>query len=107
MKYTKRVAEKTFRRLLKAFPIVGITGPRQSVKSTLLKHLLKDYTYVTFDDIRKVQLFEEDPIGFIERYKHKVIFDEVQLVPAIFATIKMVVDQDRHNYGNFVLTGSS
>ncbi len=69
--------------------------------------LLKDYTYVTFDDIRKIQLFEEDPIGFIERYNHKVIFDEVQLVPDIFSTIKMVVDQDRHNYGNFVLTGSS
>lgn len=107
MKYTKRVAEKTVRRLLKAFPVVGITGPRQSGKSTLLKHLLKDYTYVTFDDIRKIQLFEEDPIGFIERYNHKVIFDEVQLVPDIFSTIKMVVDQDRHNYGNFVLTGSS
>lgn len=66
MKYTKRVAEKTFRRLLKAFPIVGITGPRQSVKSTLLKHLLKDYTYVTFDDIRKVQLLKKIPSDLLK-----------------------------------------
>ena len=107
MNYKTRVAEATVKRLLKSFPVVGITGPRQSGKSTLLKHLLKGYTYVTFDDIRKVQLFEDDPVGFIERYNKKVIFDEVQLVPKIFSMIKMAVDKDRHNYGNFVLTGSS
>ncbi|MBN2479794.1 MAG: ATP-binding protein [Parachlamydiales bacterium] len=107
MKYIKRVAEKSILRLLKAFPVVGITGPRQSGKSTLLQHLLKDYEYVSFDDIRKIHLFEEDPIGFINRYNEKIIFDEVQNVPEIFNIIKMVVDKDRLNYGNFVLTGSS
>ena len=107
MKYTKREAEETILRLLKVFPVVGITGPRQSGKSTLLRHLLQDYEYVTFDDVRKIQLFEDDPIGFIERYNHKVIFDEVHVVPEIFSTIKFAVDKDRQNYGNFVLTGSS
>ena len=107
MWYKQRKAEKTIKRLLRAFPVVGITGPRQSGKSTLLQHLLREYEYVTFDDIRKIQFYEEDPIGFIERYRTKVIFDEVQLVPQIFSTIKLVVDQDRHHYGNFVLTGSS
>ena len=107
MHYIKRVAEKSVLRLLKVFPVVGITGPRQSGKSTLLQYLLKDYEYVTFDDIRKINLYEEDPIGFINRYSEKVIFDEVQNVPKIFNTIKFMVDKNRQNYGNFVLTSSS
>lgn len=107
MKYQKRAAEETVRRYLKAFPVIGLTGPRQSGKSTLLMHLLKDYEYVTFDDIRKVQMFEDDPMGFIDRYSQKTIFDEVQQVPNIFGLIKLAVDQNRQKYGNFVLTGSS
>ena len=107
MKYIKRTSEKSVLRLLKIFPVVGITGPRQSGKSTLLQQLLKDYEYVSFDDIRKIHLYEEDPIGFINRYNKKVIFDEVQNVPEIFKSIKFMVDKDRQNYGNFVLTGSS
>lgn len=107
MKYQKRILEPVVKRVLKVFPVIGITGPRQSGKSTLLKHLFKDYEYVTFDDPRKVQLLEDDPMGFIERYSQKVIFDEVQLVPSLFPLIKMIVDKDRHNYGNFILTGSS
>lgn len=105
--YRDRIAEETVKRFLKVFPVVGITGPRQSGKSTLLRHLLQDYSYVTFDDIRKIQMFEDDPIGFINRYNKRVILDEVQLVPQIFSTIKLMVDQDRLDYGNFVLTGSS
>jgi predicted AAA+ superfamily ATPase len=107
MKYTKRTAEEIVRRLLKAFPVVGVTGPRQSGKSTLLQHLLKDYEYVTFDDVTMIQRYEEDPIGFMERYSHQVIFDEIQLVPQIFSSIKLMVDRNRSKYGNFVLTGSS
>lgn len=107
MKYIKRTAETTLKRFLKVFPAIGLTGPRQSGKSTLLQNLLKNYEYVSFDDSRKIQLYEDDPIGFINRYDKKVIFDEVQNVPEIFSTIKLAIDQDRQNYGNFVLTGSS
>lgn len=107
MRYLKRNAEKSILRLLKAFPVVGLTGPRQSGKSTLLQHLLKDYEYVSFDDIRKIQLYEEDPVGFMNRYAKKIIFDEVQNVPEIFQSVKFLVDKNRLNYGNFVLTGSS
>ncbi len=107
MKYIKRIAEKSILRILKAFPALGITGPRQSGKSTLLKHLLRDYQYISFDDIRKIHLYEDDPVGFMNRYNKKVIFDEVQNVPEIFNMIKFAIDNDRQNYGNFVLTGSS
>lgn len=107
MTYKQRVAETTLKRFLKVFPVVGITGPRQSGKSTLLQHLLHDYEYVTFDDERNIQFFQDDPVAFLKRHQKHVIFDEVQRVPSIFQAIKLVVDQNRNVYGNFVLTGST
>ncbi|MCC2666265.1 MAG: uncharacterized protein K0S63_181 [Gammaproteobacteria bacterium] len=107
MAYTRRVAEATLKRYLKAFPVVGLTGPRQSGKSTLLRHLLPDYSYVTFDDSKHILSFTDDPKGFIKQYTGRVIFDEVQYVPEIFNYIKIQVDLNRSCYGNFVLTGSS
>lgn len=92
---------------LQHFSAVGLTGPRQSGKSTLLRHQLHDYTYVTFDDFRVVSLFHEDPQRFLSIYNNKIIFDEVQKVPEFFNYIKIAVDNDRHNKGKFVLTGSS
>ncbi len=105
--YTHRTAEKTVLRYVKSFSVVGVTGPRQSGKSTLLRNLLPDYRYVTFDDFRNVDYFNDDPVGFMQQYDDRVIFDEVQFVPLIFNQIKIAVDQDRDNYGKFVLTGSS
>jgi len=107
MQYQHRVAEKALHRYLGAFPVVGVTGPRQSGKSTLLKAILPDYDYVTFDDFRNVDFISHDPIAFMQRYSDRVIFDEVQFVPEIFNLVKMAVDNDRQNYGKFVLTGSS
>src|SRR5438105_148315 len=107
MRYIHRILESSVERYLHAFPVVGITGPRQSGKSTLLRHMLKDYTYVTFDDQRMIHFFEEDPQGFLQRYGNRIIFDEVQYVPELFNAIKVAVDSDRQNYGKFVLTASS
>ncbi|MCC2624751.1 MAG: uncharacterized protein K0R14_624 [Burkholderiales bacterium] len=107
MNYIKRVIETTLNRYLKAFPAIGLTGPRQSGKSTLLRHVLPDYEYITFDDPFNIDLFENDPHGFLKRYNSHVIFDEVQHVPSIFNYIKIAIDQDRSSYGRFVLTGSS
>lgn len=105
--YFQRVTSNTLQRFLKAFPVVGITGPRQSGKTTLLKHTLPDYTYITFDDDLNITAFEEDPKGFLSQYHHHVIFDEVQFVPKLFNQLKILVDQDRSSYGRFILTGSS
>ncbi|OGT41127.1 MAG: hypothetical protein A3F13_07845 [Gammaproteobacteria bacterium RIFCSPHIGHO2_12_FULL_40_19] len=105
--YFQRVTDKTLQRYLTSFPVVGITGPRQSGKTTLLKHCLPDYQYITFDDDLNISYFEEDPKGFLNQYADKVIFDEVQFVPKLFNYVKMAVDQDRGNYGRFVMTGSS
>lgn len=107
MLYIPRVAEATLHKYLNAFPVVGITGPRQSGKSTLLTHALPHYAYVTFDDPANIEAFTFDPKGFLQQFGARVIFDEVQYVPEIFHYIKIMVDNNRKNYGNFVLTGSS
>lgn len=105
--YIPRVSVPMLKRFLSAFPVVGITGPRQSGKTTLLKHCLPEYTYVTFDDDLNITAFENDPKSFLLQYRDRVIFDEVQFVPALFNQIKIAVDQDRSYYGRFVMTGSS
>lgn len=107
MEYTYREIEVKVLQYLENFPVVGITGPRQSGKSTLLKHLLPNYQYITFDDYKTVDLFYEDPEGFMQKYHNQVIFDEAQKVPEIFNYLKIAVDNDRQNYGKFVVTGSS
>jgi uncharacterized protein len=107
MKYQPRELENTLKDYLQYFPVVGLTGPRQSGKSTLLQHTLPDYTYVTFDDYRTTTLFHHDPERFLSLYPNKIIFDEVQKLPELFNHIKMAVDRDRSNKGKFILTGSS
>ena len=107
MKYIKRIIEPKIIEYTKIFPVVGLTGPRQSGKSTTLLKLFKNYTYVTFDDYKIINYFSNDPEGFLEQYNNKVIFDEVQKAPEIFNYIKIAVDNDRNNYGKFILTGSS
>lgn len=108
MTYYRRQIEETLKGYLDTFPVVGLTGPRQSGKSTLLQQVLGDtYAYVTFDDMRFLSLFEDDPEAFMQTYGHHVIFDEVQKVPHLFNYVKRAVDQDRATYGKFVLTGSS
>lgn len=105
--YLHRNIEQQLLEYLKIFPAIGLTGPRQSGKSTLLKEFLPDYKYVSFDDARIRQFYYHDPQGFLSDYKENVIFDEVQKVPEIFESIKILVDKNRHLYGRFILTGSS
>jgi hypothetical protein len=107
MAYLHRKAEPTLTRYLKRFPVVGVSGPRQSGKSTLIQHELPHYNYVTFDSIRNVDYFGADPEGFMQTYSGNVIFDEVQYVPDIFRYIKHAVDKNRKKNGQFVLTGSA
>lgn len=105
--YIPRLAEDRVNEYLSAFPVVGITGPRQSGKSTLLKEMLGDsFRYVSFDDFRNRQLLAEDPVRFMKTWPDPVIFDEAQQVPELFSWIKMAVDSDRQRYGRFVITGS-
>lgn len=105
--YIKRDLETKIKEFCNYFPVIGLTGPRQSGKSTLLRKAFPHHKYVTFDDHKAVELLHDDPERFMEIYNNKVIFDEVQKVPEFFNNIKIAVDNDRSNYGKFILTGSS
>lgn len=108
MPYIKRTLETQLKKYLKRFNVVSITGPRQSGKSTLLKHVLKDsYQYISFDKGSNRDLFYGDPVRFMNTYSNKTIFDEAQKVPELFEYVKDAVDDDRSKYGRYVLTGSA
>ena len=64
------------------------------------------YRYVSFDSPTVVAEFRDDPERFMRIYDEKVIFDESQKVPEIFSYAKLAVDNDRDNYGKFILSGS-
>src|SRR3972149_11226311 len=73
----------------------------------MIRHLLKDsYTYVTFDSLEYRDLFNNDPVKFIQKFNRHAVFDEVQLVPELFPVIKIVVDENPEDNGRFVLAGS-
>ena len=103
----RNIQEKLEEALLRS-PVVLLTGARQTGKTTLMKQIgqEKNYTYVSFDDIRFLSAAKNDPIGFIAGLKKPVILDEVQRVPEIFLAIKQDVDENR-TPGMYILTGSA
>lgn len=101
---SRRIAE-ALRAARQQLPVVLITGPRQSGKSTLVRHELPDVPYVTFDDPLEVDFARQDPNGFLDRFDDAVVLDEIQLVPELMRYLKMRVDTDRRP-GRYVLTGS-
>lgn len=88
------------------YPIVKVHGPRQTGKTTLLRELLPNYSYVTLDLPSEAALAETDPETFFSRHPAPVIIDEVQYAPGLFRHLKAKVDLDRHHTGQYVLTGS-
>lgn len=90
---------------LKKYPVLVLTGPRQSGKTTFLKNQFPDYTYVNLEnlDFRKYAL--NDPNAFLTEFQGKVILDEVQRVPELFSYIQTKVDEDRI-MGQYILSGS-
>ncbi len=87
------------------FPVLAVTGPRQSGKTTLLRELFSDYSYVTLENPNTRSFASEDPIGFLNQYDQNVIFDEIQRVPALFSYIQSRVDESRI-MGQYILSGS-
>jgi len=101
----KRTLAKKLRKAIRQFPVVTVTGPRQSGKTTLVRDELKDYAYVSLElpDQRSFAL--EDPRGFLGQFDGPVILDEVQRAPELFSYIQVMVDE-REKPGQFILTGS-
>jgi uncharacterized protein len=101
----KRELEATIRLLLKGYPIVTITGPRQSGKTTLARAIFSDKPYVSLETPLQREFAENDPVGFLQRYKDGAVIDEVQNCPHLFSYLQEFVDRDKR-MGLFLLTGS-
>jgi len=100
-----RNAANTLKRLQKGFPVLCITGPRQSGKTTLAKASFADKAYLSLEDPDIARLAREDPRGLLDTYREGLILDEAQTCPEIFTYIKSFVDSDP-GAGKYVLTGS-
>ena len=87
------------------YPIVAITGPRQSGKTTLARATFPDKPYASLEDPDVRLLATADPRGFLAQYPDGAIIDEVQRAPDLFSYLQTRVDGDRRT-GLFVLTGS-
>ena len=87
------------------FPVLCVTGPRQSGKSTLIKHIFNGYRRFTLEDWDVRSMAQNDPLGFLNQTNGGMIIDEVQRVPELLSYIQGIVD-DRPER-RFVLSGSS
>ena len=90
---------------LEKFPILSLTGPRQSGKSTLLKNCFPEYQYYNLERADYRQLIVTDPVGFLQNQGEKVIFDEAQQVPELFSYLQVISDE-RGTPGQYILSGS-
>lgn len=109
MDYINRNMENTLEFIHNIFPVITLTGPRQSGKTTLCKHLYPHIPYVNMENIQTSLLFKENPVGFLNSFKDGAIIDEAQLEPEIFRALQVLVDEDIHNQKTrkFIITGSS
>jgi uncharacterized protein len=96
---------KSVKELKKQFPIVAITGPRQSGKTTLLKEVFKGYEYISLEDPDMLAFVNRDAKSFLEKYNNHIIFDEAQRCPQLFSYLQTKADS-RNEMGQFVLSGS-
>lgn len=102
---TQRDQAATAQSLFAQYPILTITGPRQSGKTTLSQAAFPQLAYVSLESPDNREFAITDPRGFLEEYSTGAIFDEIQRAPDLVSYIQELVDQDRKN-GRFVLTGS-
>lgn len=101
----ERIISSYFTNLLTIYPIVTVTGPRQSGKTTLVKNVLPDWNYVSLEDPDVRSFCKNDCRGFLETYPENTIIDEAQRVPELFSYLQTHVDS-KHKNGMYVLTGS-
>jgi uncharacterized protein len=100
-----RLASPLLQRLAAGFPVLALTGPRQSGKTTLARMTFPRHDYVTLEDADSRALALADPRRFLSRFTHGVVLDEVQRAPELLSYLQGLADE-RRRMGEFVLTGS-
>jgi predicted AAA+ superfamily ATPase len=106
--YVERGLKPTLHRALEGFPGVLVTGPRQSGKTTFLRHEAAGaFEYLTFDDPLEREFARTDPEGLLNRFEGRpAILDEIQYVPGLLSYLKMRIDRSPERMGEWLLTGS-
>ena len=105
MKAFKRTIEQAIKQYASKYPVLAVTGPRQSGKTTMLKTMFPNYTYISLENPDMREFATKDPNGFFAQYAGQVILDEVQQTPALFSYIQTIVDATG-KMGQFILSGS-
>lgn len=100
-----RTIEPILRHLAESYPVITITGPRQSGKTTLCKMVFPEYSYVNLEAPDMRSFATDDPRGFLAAYQNGVILDEIQRAPLLLSYIQTIVDEKKIP-GQYILTGS-
>src|SRR3989339_1222388 len=100
----ERTLSKKISSLAQQYPVVTLTGPRQSGKTTLTRMVFMDHDYVSLEEPNEQEFALSDPKGFLKRYSGGEILDEIQRAPALLSYIQGIVDA-KDTPGRFILTG--
>ncbi|SQG63800.1 AAA+ superfamily ATPase [Corynebacterium renale] len=104
-RFIQRTAADSAAKLAQWFPVVSVTGPRQSGKSTLVRHVFDGYRYVNLEDVSLRELAQDDPMGFVKSLGSSAIIDEAQRVPDVFSAVQVYSDESGKT-GQYILSGS-
>lgn len=102
----ERLLAPKLRQAARHFPVVTLTGPRQSGKTTLVRTVFASHDYVSLEPPDHRRFAIEDPRGFLGQFDRPVILDEAQRAPDLFSYIQGMVDERPGRTGRFILTGS-
>ena len=91
--FYSRQIQPLLQTLIKQFPAILITGPRQVGKYTLLQHISKEHQYITFDDPILLDQARNESTLFMLNHQGKLILDEVQYAPELFSSLKLAIDK--------------
>jgi uncharacterized protein len=101
----ERILGKYINEASEKMPVIAVTGPRQSGKSTLVQQVFPDHDYINLEDIENRQFAQKDPKGFLQNINKKAIIDEVQYVPELLSYIQVKTDKEKIA-GQFIISGS-
>jgi len=105
MRYIERKISGKVLECSSYYQVLVMTGPRQTGKTTLCRHLFGSYSYYNLEDVALRMKIASDPKGFLEACGRQVVIDEAQHIPELFSYIQLTVDNDTER--RFVLTGSN